>query len=248
MSEQNTRQPQDKICAYEYTVRRGDSFYLIAHRLGVPLRDLLEANSNVNPARLMVGDVLCIPMEEDDRPQTPTPQTPQETQPAPEPAPQPTQPAQPAPEVQQPAESTEDDMDSLDQPAQSAPETTPSTDTATPAEPLDPAFSVCPESNRRTIQEGETITDVQLDTNMTLHTLQTANPETDLDSLTAGQVLCVPDENIPCDTPQTSRLQAGDTIESVALRLNTSVGALLRANPCLAPSDFREGVCINLPR
>ncbi len=57
-----TRQPQDKICAYEYTVKRGDSFYLIAHRLGVPLRDLLEANSTINPARLMVGDVLCIPM------------------------------------------------------------------------------------------------------------------------------------------------------------------------------------------
>ena len=65
MTDQANRQPKDKICAYEYTVRRGDSFYLIAHRLGVPLRDLLEANSDVNPARLMVGDVLCIPMEED---------------------------------------------------------------------------------------------------------------------------------------------------------------------------------------
>ena len=27
-------------CAYTYTVKRGDSFYLIARRLGVPLRDL----------------------------------------------------------------------------------------------------------------------------------------------------------------------------------------------------------------
>ena len=63
------RPPQEKVCGYEYTVRRGDSFYLIANRLGVPLRDLLEANSDINPARLMVGDVLCIPMEEDDYPQ-----------------------------------------------------------------------------------------------------------------------------------------------------------------------------------
>ena len=259
MTDQANRQPKDKICAYEYTVRRGDSFYLIAHRLGVPLRDLLEANSDVNPARLMVGDVLCIPMEEDDRPQAP-----QETQPAPEPAPQPTQPTQPAqpiqpaqpsqpvqpaPDTQQPADdSAQDDMDSLDQPAQPSPDDTADTNTAVPSEPLDPAFSVCPESNRRTIRQGETITDVQLDTNMTLHTLQNANPETDLDSLTAGQVLCVPDANIPCDAPQTTRLTASDTIESVALRLNTSVGALLRANPCLAPSDFREGACINLPR
>lgn len=48
MTEQNgTKAPADKICAYEYTVKRGDSFYLIAHRLGVPLRDLLAANAQV---------------------------------------------------------------------------------------------------------------------------------------------------------------------------------------------------------
>ena len=70
------RPPQEKVCGYEYTVRRGDSFYLIAHRLGVPLRDLLEANSDVNPARLMVGDVLCIPMEADDQPDEPLPEQP----------------------------------------------------------------------------------------------------------------------------------------------------------------------------
>lgn len=46
----------------------GDSFYLIAHKLGVPLRDLLAANRDIHPARLMVGDVLCIPREEDDTP------------------------------------------------------------------------------------------------------------------------------------------------------------------------------------
>ena len=102
MTEQNgTKAPADKICAYEYTVKRGDSFYLIAHRLGVPLRDLLAANAQVNPARLMVGDVLCIPWEEDDKPQEeaetapqPTP-TPEETAPEAAPAPQTT----PAPQT-----------------------------------------------------------------------------------------------------------------------------------------------------
>ena len=37
-----TNQP-NRRCAEEYTVKRGDSFYLIAHKLGVPLRDLLAA-------------------------------------------------------------------------------------------------------------------------------------------------------------------------------------------------------------
>lgn len=48
-------------CAYNYTVKRGDSFYLIAQRLNVSLRDLLEANPGIPPARLTIGDVLCIP-------------------------------------------------------------------------------------------------------------------------------------------------------------------------------------------
>ena len=63
-----TQNPTEKLCAEEYTVKRGDSFYLIAHKLGVPLRDLLAANRDIHPARLMVGDVLCIPREEDDTP------------------------------------------------------------------------------------------------------------------------------------------------------------------------------------
>jgi len=54
--------PQETI--NRYTVKKGDSFYLISHRLGVPLRALLEANAAINPSRLMVGDVLIIPGEE----------------------------------------------------------------------------------------------------------------------------------------------------------------------------------------
>ena len=68
MAEQNSTNTGK--CAEEYVVKRGDSFYLIAHKLGVPLRDLLAANRDIHPARLMVGDVLCVPREEDDSPQT----------------------------------------------------------------------------------------------------------------------------------------------------------------------------------
>lgn len=194
MTNTTTRPAQEKVCGYEYTVRRGDSFYLIAHRLGVPLRDLLDANPEVNPARLMVGDVLCIPMEEDDAPQT-TP--------------------------------TEDEKGSLDQPAVSE--------------------GACQGGQRRTISQGETISDIQLSSDLNRHTLEAANPETDLDALTPGQVLCVPEANIPCDAATTHVLTTEETLESVSLQWNVSVGALLRANPCLAPSDFTAGVCINLP-
>lgn len=208
MNEHTHRDPLEKVCGYEYTVRRGDSFYTIANRLGVPLRDLLEANSDINPARLMVGDVLCIPMEEDDAP--PQPETPAE-------------PEAPAPEVPFP-ENTED----LDKPAVEE-------------------DSTCPDGAPYTLQPGETVADVQLRANINRYTLQSANPSADLDSLAAGQVLCVPSVNRACPAASTYTLQQEDTIESVALRLNTSLSALLRANPCLAPSDFSAGRCINVP-
>lgn len=223
------RSPQDKVCGYEYTVRRGDSFYLIANRLGIPLRDLLEANSDINPARLMVGDVLCIPMEEDDAPpETPTvPETPvvPETPTIPE-----------TPSVPETPEEVLPDMEEdLDSPA------------TMPEGPIDEEMLVCPEANRYTVAEGETIADVQLRANVNRYTLQSANPSADLDSLTAGQVLCVPTESTACPKPSTYTLQTEDTLESVALRLNTSLAALLRANPCLAPSDFTAGTRIYVP-
>ncbi len=217
-----TRTPAQKVCGYEYTVRRGDSFYLIANRLGVPLRDLLEANADINPARLMVGDVLCIPMEEDDAPAVPTPA------PVPEPSPM----------DELPEDELPGDAD-LDVPA--VPET--------PVQPETPAQpdALCPGGTRYTVSAGETAADIQLRANVNRYTLQTANPGADLDRLTAGQTLCVPSSNTPCPEASTYRLQQEDTIESTALRLGVSLAALLRANPCLAPNDFVAGRCIWVP-
>lgn len=229
-----TKSPQEKVCGYEYTVRRGDSFYLIANRLGVPLRDLLEANSDVNPARLMVGDVLCIPMEEDDAPpaeQPPAVQPPAETPDTP-------QPADDMPEPDEEEELPDADLDAPAQPGQ-------------PAAPedgmMDDEIFVCPEANRHVVANGETAQDIQLRNNLNLHTLQLANPALDLTSLRPGQTVCVPTVNAPCQVPATYTLLTDETLESVALKLNVSLGALLRANPCLAPSQFRAGMCISLP-
>lgn len=212
-------------CAFEYTVRRGDSFYLIAHRFGVPLKDLLEANSSINPARLMVGDVLCIPGASTDTPETPsTPESP-------------TVPTTPTtPTVPAAPDSTEDALD------------TPAADINAPASPGGelPDIGVCADADRYTVLQGETAADVQLKKDVNRHTLESANPEVDLDALQAGQVLCVP-ENQPCPTGETYTLGKDETMETAALLLNVSLSALLRANPCLAPSDFKAGVCIAVP-
>lgn len=45
-----------------YTIKAGDTFYSIARRFNVSLDDLLEANPGVDPDRLMIGQIICIPL------------------------------------------------------------------------------------------------------------------------------------------------------------------------------------------
>ncbi len=213
-------------CAYQYTVKRGDSYYLISKRLGVPLRDLMAANPNINPARLMVGDVLCIPMVESAQQ---LPQVPQTTVPKP---------------VEGETGVVGGETGETTPPVVEPPVVEPPVVEPPVVEP--PVFT-CPLEQRRTVQPGQTVSDFQLNSGLNRHTLSVANPEVDLDNLVPGQVICVPDVNQACPLPASYILKENDTLETVAAKFNVSIASLLRANPCLAPSDFLPCICINLP-
>lgn len=204
MTEQNdaVRDASEQVCAEEYVVKRGDSFYTISHKLGVPLRDLLAANRDIHPARLMVGDILCVPREEDDAPQN----------------------GASSGNGTSNGNGVVGDGTALDQ------------------------NTVCPMENRVTLSQGETVADIQLTRQLNRSTLQRANPNVDLDSLTEGAVVCVPDENRPCALPSTYAIASGETLETVAVKFNLPIASLLRANPCLAPQDFEQGTTIILPK
>ena len=220
MSDNTTTRPDDTSCAYTYTVKRGDSFYLIARRLGVPLRDLMNANPDIHPARLMVGDELCIPSCAEREAQEPAP--------LPDSFPVP------------------DAPDAGNQPAP-LPDSFPVPD-APGIEPGKPELVTCPENRRAVVQEGQTVADLQLEYDRSFHTLEAANPTLDLDDLKAGQTVCVPPVNLPCALPASVVLGESETLESLSVRFNLPVATLLRANPCLAPDDFSQGVTVKLPQ
>jgi LysM repeat protein len=44
-----------------YTIRSGDTFYLISQRTGVPLTDLMKANNTTASTVLYPGDIITIP-------------------------------------------------------------------------------------------------------------------------------------------------------------------------------------------
>lgn len=285
-------QPENTgICAEEYVVKRGDSFYLIAHKLGVPLRDLLAANRDIHPARLMVGDVLCIPREEDDSPSTgglggatggntgttnggatsgstgttngsagssgtagntgtangssgstgTTSGTPGNTGTANGTGASGSTGTTPAPT----APTTPETGGSTASPSPDTSQSAPCPENGC----LSPDLTLpCSEDTQWTIQKGQSVSDVQIRNLVSRHTLETANPGVDLDTLRVGQTICVPRENVPCTLPETYTLAEGETLEAVAVRFNLPVASLLRSNPCLAPQDFEAGVTVVLPR
>ena len=248
-------------CAEEYVVKRGDSFYLIAHKLGVPLRDLLAANRDIHPARLMVGDVLCVPREEDDSPQagglggSGTTQTTQATGTAPSTGTtQTTQATGTAPSTGTTQTTQVTGMAQTTGTTQ-ATGATQATGTTQAVQPTcmtgqiapDTTLS-CTEDEQWTVQKGQTVSDLQLRGLVSRHTLETANPGVDFENLRVGQSVCIPKDNVPCELPETYTLAATETLEAVAMRFNLPVASLLRANPCLAPQDFEGGVTVILPR
>lgn len=206
-------------CAYTYTVRRGDSLYLIARRLGVPLRDLMNANPAISPAHLMVGDVLCVPACTNGETQTPE-----------------------APEATLPETTLPDANTPVTPIAPPPPETPPAFDPETEEDAL------CPANRRAVVQEGQTVADLQIAYDKSYRTLQAANPTVDFNNLQAGQTVCIPEINIVCSLPSSVLLGENDSLASVAVRYNLPVAAILQANPCLAPDDFMQGVTIRLPQ
>ena len=212
---------QNETCRYRYTVKRGDSFYLIAQRQGVRLRDLLEANPDIPPARLMVGDVLCIPY-------CGSANQPAQEQPACQGS---------ACEGQDPCEGNAD--------CGNNPPDAPGSGSSSGSGGQTPY--VCPANRRAVVQEGQTASDLQIRYNLSFHTLKTANADKNLDALKGGDVVCIPEENLACPAPAAVTLAEGDTLDTVSQRLNVSVESLLRANPCLSPRDFTQGAVIRLP-
>lgn len=45
-----------------YYVKAGDTLYNIANRYNISLYELLNANRNINPYNMQIGDLVCIPI------------------------------------------------------------------------------------------------------------------------------------------------------------------------------------------
>jgi LysM repeat protein len=157
-----------------YTIRPGDTLFSLAQRFNTTVEAIMRANPGLDPENLQVGRIICIPV-----------------------APQPGQ---------------------------------------------------CPGGFLYQIMAGDTYFNLARRFNTTVEALIAANPGVNPDRLMIGQVICIPVAPGPMPCPGgTYRIQAGDTFFSIARRFNTTVEALIAANPGVNPDRLMIGQVICLP-
>ncbi|MDD4694356.1 MAG: LysM peptidoglycan-binding domain-containing protein, partial [Firmicutes bacterium] len=106
----------------------------------------------------------------------------------------------------------------------------------------------CPGGTLYTIQAGDTLYSLAQRYNTTVDAIIRANPGIDPNNLRIGQVICIPGTGpIPCPGGTLYTIQAGDTLYSLAQRYNTTVDAIIRANPGIDPNNLRIGQVICIP-
>lgn len=111
-----------------------------------------------------------------------------------------------------------------------------------------PSPRVCP-GTVYTIAAGDTIFALANRFNTTVEAILAANPGIDPNRLFIGQRICLPIAVPPVCPGFTYTIRMGDTIFSLANRFNTTVSAILAANPGLDPNRLQIGqeICIPVP-
>ncbi len=102
------------------------------------------------------------------------------------------------------------------------------------------------------IQSGDTLYSLAIRYKTTVDAILKANPGLDPTQLAIGQKICIPSAKVPRPRPCPGSIYtvvAGDTIYSLARRYNTTVDAILQANPDLNPDRLMIGqkICIPVP-
>lgn len=99
-----------------------------------------------------------------------------------------------------------------------------------------------------TIRAGDTLFQIAQRFNTTVQAILAANPGIAPESLYVGQGICVPQAQPTCPAGLTTYvIQAGDTLSAIARKFNTTVQALLAANPGIVPEMMYIGQVICVP-
>ncbi|HEY8464155.1 MAG TPA: LysM peptidoglycan-binding domain-containing protein [Bacillota bacterium] len=118
---------------------------------------------------------------------------------------------------------------------------------------MQPPPATCPSgSTTYVIRSGDTLFALAQRFNTTVNAILAINPGIDPNALRVGQRICIPGVQPPppttCPAGTTAYIiRSGDTLFALAQRFNTSVNAILAANPGIDPNALRIGQRICIP-
>ena len=233
--------PPPKVCptgSFAYTIKSGDTLYLLAIRYNTTVEAIVALNPGINPNNLQIGQVICIPEVE----------------------------ATPPPRVC-PAGSfayTIKSGDTLYMLAITYNTTVQAILAINPGLdpnnlrigqviciPIVPPPQTCPVGSfAYTIMAGDTLFSLANRYNTTVQAILALNPGLDPNNLRIGQVICIPIVTPPHTCPVGSfayTIKAGDTLYMLAITYNTTVQAIMALNPGLDPNNLRIGQVICIP-
>ncbi|HZK00903.1 MAG TPA: LysM peptidoglycan-binding domain-containing protein [Tissierellaceae bacterium] len=239
-----------------YVIRSGDTFFNLASRFNTTVDAIMRANPGVDPNRLFIGQVICIP--------TSTP------------------PTQPCPtlrlgsrgasvtELQRRLLSfgfnpgpidgifgsqTQAAVISFQRSRNLVADGVVGVQTWTALGVncgTTPPPTTCPTGSQPyTIRSGDTLFNLANRFNTTVDAIIRINPGINPNDLQIGQVICIPTTAPPTTCPAGSQpytIRSGDTLFNLANRFNTTVEAIMRVNPGINPNNLQIGQVICIPR
>lgn len=99
-----------------------------------------------------------------------------------------------------------------------------------------------------TIRPGDTFYSISQEVLIPVEVLLAANPGVDPNNLQVGSKICLPRFDVPaCPGGYIWVVERGDTFYSIARQTNTTVEALIRANPQIDPNNIPLGTRLCIP-
>ncbi|WP_243641309.1 LysM peptidoglycan-binding domain-containing protein [Xylanivirga thermophila] len=116
--------------------------------------------------------------------------------------------------------------------------------------PVGPVYPSCPPNTMPyIIRSGDTFYKLAQRFNTTVEAIMAVNPGVDPQNLMIGQRICIPVGPVYPSCPPGSLvyvIKSGDTLYAIARRFNTTVEAIMSANPGLDPQNLmvRRKICV----